>query len=135
MPSESFKFHVKASIVGWLVNNTPKTLQCWREADIQVAKLDRMAAEFDKKFPLSSTLTVPAKRLRRDKGPALKRLAEQGRRVDDAVAKLMEEQNEPLITSKSATRKKLRMSLQMYVDSLNRAVHEVTKQRLLSEKK
>jgi type I site-specific restriction endonuclease len=132
MASESVQFHVKAKIIEWLLKGMPKTLRSWREADIQVAKLDRMATKFDKKFPFTSILTVPAKQLRRNKGPVLKGLAQQSKRVDEAVAKLMEENNNRLVTSNAATRKQLRMGIRQYVHSLNQTVHEVAKQTLLT---
>jgi hypothetical protein len=133
MASESYKFHVKAKIMEWLVSGTPKALRSWREADIQVAKLERMATEFDKKFFTAAViLSVPAKKLRRDKGPMLHRLAQQDKRVDEAVAKLMEENNSALITSNAATRKQLRRGIQEHVQGLNRAVHEIAKQTLLA---
>ena len=61
-------------------------LSAYREADIQIDKLDRMAKEYSKKFrgaDLSST------ELAKKQGPHLHRLGQQSKKVDAAMSKLV----------------------------------------------
>jgi hypothetical protein len=81
MADRSFEFWTKGLIIGYIVNDLPANLPCRREALIQLAKLQRMAWNFHKKFP---TPDLVGKKSAADRH----RLTQQYKTVDKLIAKV-----------------------------------------------
>jgi hypothetical protein len=137
MASESLEFSIKVLIGKQLLLGFDPKLDLWREADIQIDKLDRMVKKFDEKFPPSLILQVPVHELRRKKGPALHGVAQQSKRVDKIISKLMEQHTlrHLLPSADYALRRKLKKAVEMYVVGLNRMAYKARKQMQLDAAK
>jgi hypothetical protein len=108
-------------------------MPAFREADIQVDKLERMANEFSKKFRLGA-LGMSAKALTRTKGPELHRLTQQSKKVDSLFAKLFEQAMTQSIKEGGSKipKKIIAAHCQNFVRGYNRELHKEAQRRQLS---
>ncbi|MBZ5663938.1 MAG: hypothetical protein LAO30_04985 [Acidobacteriia bacterium] len=128
MAQDSLIYHAKAlamrSMIELLSDNSHQ-----RELDIQTVKLARMAEEFDRNFPWHMVLAMPSAKLRKKKGPHLRRLAQQGKHLDkllgEAIAEFTEQRSPMIRKVGKAKRNKF---CQDTVEYFNSNVHKATEQ-------
>jgi len=126
---DSFGFAAKALALRNMVGKLPQTLPSWRELNIQIEKLRGKAEEFEKEFPWHLAMVMPEGRLRKKKGPYLRRLALQGKRVDKLLWKLLREfalQEAPGIGKRGKER--LNKFCQKMVEMINTNIYKATQQ-------
>lgn len=122
-----FGLELKAKFLGEILKNFDRNLPSYREAGIQVEKLERMVKEFDKKFRWSWQLVLGGPKMTKVQGAHKLRLDQQDKIVDGLLRKIMEEElvkqfgsgKRPKITAK-----KLRGAVKKLVENLNREIHQ-----------
>jgi hypothetical protein len=130
MARETAWYALKGFVLSQMVLSMPKTAgtrDSWRDANIQVEKLNRMVKKFTKRFPDPN--------VQRKKVADLRRLSQQSKRVDDSIAVLVEEHNlrNVMPNPDFALKKKVRSASHQYVQGLNHMVSEARKQVLLAD--
>jgi hypothetical protein len=110
-----FKFLVES--------NTFEGLPSHREAKIQVEKLDRMKASFEKKYPPQLVLTLPHRKFSKMRGQDNHLLNQQSKSVDRVCMKVFEEHvKRHLETTKpdgKITKGIIKKVAQQYIEELN----------------
>ena len=135
MPDDSLGFAVKAAVAHQIVQRFTPTCPSRREADIQVDKLRRMADDFTKQFPWHMVRSVPAKKLRKMKGPHMHRLVQQAKRVDGLLTRLLTEDVLIGRQEQKLKRKQVQAVCRKLVEKLNKNVHQKTMQLQLGSLK
>jgi hypothetical protein len=123
---------MKAVILSGLLTRKAKdwgAFPAYRETNIQVEKLGRMAQEFAKKYRMA-VLKMPADKLRKKQGPELHRLTQQSKRVDSEMAQLILEgfPTEAVKRLPVARRGKLDAACKQFVREMNRDFHKCIEQ-------
>ena len=128
MAQDSLIFHAKALAMRSMINFLSNT-SLQRELSVQTDKLARMAAEFDKNFPWHMVLAMPLTKLRKKRGPHLRRLAQQGKHLDTLLRKAISEfavQQSPTI--RRGGKGKRNLFCQKVVEMFNSNVYKATEQ-------
>ncbi len=126
MPKDTLPFEIK--VVGYraIADALPPDLPSMRELQIQIEKLERAARKFNKDFPWD--LSGDEKQLRRKKGPHMRRIAQQAKRVDALLLKAVMEwgTRDVVPNATPAERKKVLLpAVRKRLADVDRRIHEV----------
>lgn len=103
----------------------------FRDASIQVDKLERMADAFTKKFGWKAVLSMSPAKLRKKKGPELHRLTQQAKRVDALMTELFLMTLRDLVANRNPSKaqvKRLPMLASRYMYEINQTIHGATQE-------
>jgi hypothetical protein len=120
-------FSLKVSIGRHIVQSTPHTFPSWREAGIQVDKLERMLNKVAAMLSRELDLETPPKKLRKRRGREIQRLDRQSKVVDKFLKQLTIELN---LATKLATPKKIRAAVELWMKTLNENLHKSSRMLL-----
>jgi hypothetical protein len=122
---------VKAKLMQENFGTWDSNLPAYRETMIQLAKLERMAADFQKRFPRPVLLlTALGSKPSKTEGEHKHRLQQQNKLVDRLFRKLIEQRIIALDPRVSA--RNIRGMVKFFVEGFNRVVHKRLKDAILN---
>jgi len=128
MANDTVSYFLRANAVRYLLAMFPNGCPSWREADVQTAKLERMALEFNKKFgfalPNGLGRAPETRAQRKKRGVETRKLDQQAKNVHGLMGAMIEEiyfLQDPKRKERKGERKKLRLAM----DEANRSFEKV----------
>jgi glutamine synthetase adenylyltransferase len=136
MPQNSFGFALKAISLREVLSRLSdgQDTRTFREASIQVDKLERMANAFNKKFGLRAELSMPAAKLKKKRGAELHRLSQQSKRLDALMIELFEWTLRQMVSSRNPSKallKRLPMLAKISLREFNQSIHKSAEEALM----
>jgi hypothetical protein len=122
---DSWFSEYKAQAMRNFVDSWASDLPTYRETMIQLAKLERMAQDFERQFPLA-VLAIAGKlgKLGKTQGQHKHRLHQQNKLVDRVIRKLIEEKIISDNKHKQLTANKIRGTVKACVEAINGDCHK-----------
>jgi hypothetical protein len=134
MFTDTMGFELKVAVFKNLVtSHSFSNLHSFRDAQIQVEKLERMTEKFAAKYPIEVVMALPLKKLKKARGVDRHRVSTQSKIVDRVCMKLMEElviDSETAAGGKNLTKAQVKRVAQKYIETLNGNIHKAFQNRL-----
>lgn len=133
MATDTLFFLVRAQAVRAILTTMPEDRSSWRETDIQVAKLERMVADFHHRFLSDNEAPVPllaSRSVRKQAGTELRAIDQQAKLMHCLFLRTMEEDlfARRAATIDAAPRKRVRCLLRWMNSVLEQKLYEITQE-------